>query len=163
MKFIHLLIVHLFLLAQHTSSQVLKANDSINDLSSSFANSVGYAANGITVAGRCCHTPAELLDLPSDLFVEATGNIYVVDAGNNPIQHWAPGASEGITMIGDIGIGPAPHQLNRPLKAFVYRTGYIYVADANIGGLIINHFSIHLFQCKFCNCKFVENTIKFYQ
>ncbi len=37
---------------------------------------------------------------PGDIFVDALGNIYVPDAGNNRILKWVPGSTGGITVAG---------------------------------------------------------------
>lgn len=66
---------------------------------------------------------------PSDIFVDAAGNIYVVDGDNHRVQKWAPGASAGITVAGGNGLGSAANQLSFPSSVFLDQAGNIYVSD----------------------------------
>ncbi len=61
--------------------------------------------------------------------VDAQGNIYVADNGNNRVQKWAPGAVYGITVAGGHGAGPNANQLFHPKDVFVTANGDLYVAD----------------------------------
>lgn len=66
------------------------------------------------------------------MFVDAPGNIFIAEAGdNNRIQKWSPNASSGMTIAGGNGRGSAFNQLNVPGDVFVDQTGNIYVADQN--------------------------------
>ncbi len=67
--------------------------------------------------------------MPSDVFVDKSGNIYVADYGNNRIQKWMPGASEGITVAGGNGPGNSPQNLHGPLSVYVDGLKNIYIGD----------------------------------
>merc|ERR1712183_732760 len=54
---------------------------------------------------------------------------YVSDSGNNRIQKWLPGATQGVTVAGGNGKGDATDQLNHPVGLFVTEDSTIYVAD----------------------------------
>lgn len=86
----------------------------------------------VTVAGAAdgtTGTAANLLSAPDRLYVDAYGNVYVPDLGNNRIQKWAPGATSGVTVAGGNGTGAAANQFNRPVSVFVDQQGDLYVAD----------------------------------
>ena len=91
-----------------------------------------FSQDATTVAGGInCNTGPSDLNAPSDLFIDPSGNIYIADNGNNRIQKWTPGASEGITVAGGNGPGSAANQLNNPYDVFVDALGNIYIADRN--------------------------------
>ena len=90
-----------------------------------------FGQDGITVAGGNGRgSAANQLSGPNDVFVDATGNVYVVDPGNERIQKWLPSASTGITVAGGNGNGSAANQLNNPFGVFVDATGNIYIGDS---------------------------------
>lgn len=72
---------------------------------------------------------ANQLNLPGDIWVDASGNIYVCDTWNHRIQRWAPGATAGVTVAGGNGAGSAANQLSRPEGIFIDATGNLYIAD----------------------------------
>lgn len=96
------------------------------------AQTVYFPSFGITVAGSpggiSGNTP-DLLNDPAAIYVDDTGNIYVVDLANERIQKWAPGASSGITIAGGNGGGASSKQLSAPRGIFVDDSGYVYIAD----------------------------------
>ncbi len=65
-----------------------------------------------------------------DLFVDASGAIYVADEGNHRIQKWAAGAMSGTTVAGGNDFGDAPNQLSYPRGIFVDRLGSVYGTDS---------------------------------
>jgi len=92
------------------------------------------ASNGITVAGDSAGSSgnaANLLSNPRAVAVDANGNIYVADMGNNRIQKWAPGANTGTTVAGNTaGVsGSASNLLYTPTGIFVDGSANIYVSD----------------------------------
>jgi sugar lactone lactonase YvrE len=91
------------------------------------------ATNGIIVAGgNYFGSAANQLTEPTGVFVDASGNIYVSDQGNNRIQKFPPGSSSatnGITVAGGNGFGSAANQLAEPTGVFVDASGNIYVSD----------------------------------
>ncbi len=52
----------------------------------------------------------QLID-PLGVYLDAGGNLYVGDNGNNRVQKWLPGATAGITVAGGNGSGSNPNQL----------------------------------------------------
>ncbi|MGN6569771.1 MAG: T9SS type A sorting domain-containing protein, partial [Flavipsychrobacter sp.] len=94
------------------------------------------ASSGSTVAGSSSGSSgstASLLNNPSGVFVDATGNIYIADAGNNRIQKWASGASSGSTVAGSSSgtAGSTASLLNMPTSIWSDGLGYLYICDAN--------------------------------
>ncbi len=86
--------------------------------------------SGITVAGGNGNgNGANQLAYPDFIFVDAAGNIYVSDEGNNRVQKWPPGATSGVTVAGGNGVGAGPDQLNGPFGIFVDKQGTLYVVD----------------------------------
>lgn len=73
---------------------------------------------------------ANQLRRPADIYVDASGLIYIADTYNQRIQKWAPGASAGVTVAGGNGEGPAPNQVWGPIGVHVDPAGNIFIADA---------------------------------
>ncbi|MBS1687389.1 MAG: T9SS type A sorting domain-containing protein [Bacteroidetes bacterium] len=93
------------------------------------------ATSGSTIAGSSSGTAgstAALFNNPRGLFVDASANIYVADAGNNRIQKWTSGASSGSTVAGSSSgtSGTSASLLNAPSAVSVDGRGYIYITDA---------------------------------
>ena len=79
-----------------------------------------FGQDGITVAGgHGVGSAANQFAAPNSVFVDASGNIYVADPGNQRVQKWAPGASAGVTVA----------RGNIPSDVFVDATGNIYVTE----------------------------------
>ena len=58
---------------------------------------------GITVAGGNGEgSSADQLSSPNGIAFDDSGNLYIADRNNSRIQKWAPGASEGKTVAGDL-------------------------------------------------------------
>ncbi|HMI02062.1 MAG TPA: gliding motility-associated C-terminal domain-containing protein [Pedobacter sp.] len=90
--------------------------------------------NGVVVAGgNGAGAGTSQLNSPNRLFVDAEGNLYIPDMGNNRVQKWAPGAASGVTVAGGNGAGSQANQFNRPTAVAVDAAGNIYVADQNNG------------------------------
>lgn len=61
------------------------------------------ATTGSTVAGQSSGVLGSALNqlsYPSDLAVDASGNLYIVDGGNNRVVYWPNGASSGTIVAG---------------------------------------------------------------
>ncbi|CAF1026843.1 unnamed protein product [Adineta steineri] len=66
------------------------------------------------------------------LNMDVSGNIYILDQGNNRVTKWAPGASTGILVAGGSGQGSSIKKLNTAWDIFVEpNTSYIWIADSN--------------------------------
>lgn len=90
------------------------------------------ATSGTTVAGGNGEgSAANQLDYPQDIYVDASGNIFIADQINNRIQKWVPGAITGTTVAGGNGQGSAANQLNSPMGIYVDASGNIFIADTN--------------------------------
>ena len=91
---------------------------------------IPLSPQGFTVAGgNGLGSAANQFNETSDIFVDASGNIYVSDFHNHRIQKWAPGATTGTTVAGGNGLGSAANQFNYPEGIFVDTSGNIYIAD----------------------------------
>jgi sugar lactone lactonase YvrE len=88
------------------------------------------ATSGVTVAGGNGQgSAANQFAIPAQLFVDATGDVYVADEHNHRVQAWAPGATSGVTVAGGNGPGSAANQLDLPVGVFVDGSGNVYVSD----------------------------------
>ncbi|CAF4436546.1 unnamed protein product, partial [Adineta steineri] len=66
------------------------------------------------------------------LYIDVSGNIYILDTGNNRVTKWAPGASTGILVAGGNGQGSSLRKLSNPYDLFVEpNTSYIWIVDYN--------------------------------
>ena len=63
------------------------------------------------------------------VYVDATENIYVADGGNNRVQKWVSGASQGITVAGGNGAGSGANQFDGCSGVYVDTYSNIYVTD----------------------------------
>ncbi|MGB8259281.1 MAG: chitobiase/beta-hexosaminidase C-terminal domain-containing protein [Terracidiphilus sp.] len=91
----------------------------------------GYAGDGAAA------TLAQLAR-PNAVFVDALGNIFIADAGNNAVREVQAATGTILTVAGNGSWGfsgdggPATSaQLNYPSGLFVDRTGNLFIADAN--------------------------------
>jgi sugar lactone lactonase YvrE len=96
------------------------------DYEASFA---GKGEATTVAGGNGTGSAANQLSHPNGVFVDSNGDIFIADVGNNRIQKWTPGATQGITVAGGNGYGPAPNQLASPMGVFVDSNGNIFIAD----------------------------------
>ena len=90
-----------------------------------------YYPNKLIAGGNGEGAGANQFNYPDGEYVDANGNIYVSDAGNNRVQRFAPGSTIGVTVAGGNGSGSASNQVAFPRGIYVDATGNIYVVDAN--------------------------------
>ena len=76
-------------------------------------------------------TGADQLSFPRAVEVDADGNLYIADFGNNRIQKWAPGATTGETLAGGGAYGSGADQLAYPSDVAIDANGDIYIVDMN--------------------------------
>lgn len=93
-----------------------------------------WPCNGTTVAGGNGYGHgSNQLAFPYDIwFSKKYGAIYIVDAGNNRIQRWQPGAKNGVTIAGDPngGSGTDAIRLNNPSSIAINENETLmYVGD----------------------------------
>jgi sugar lactone lactonase YvrE len=89
---------------------------------------------GVTVAGITGSngSAADQLDDPVNVFVDASGNIYVADAGNYRVQKFPPNSTSGtngVTVAGGNGKGIAANQFESMAGIVVDANNNIYVSD----------------------------------
>ena len=80
---------------------------------------------GTGVAGSA----SNMLNDSHGIFVDVNFNLYVADSGNNRIQFFQSGQSNGITMVENGA--PATVSLNYPTAIILDGNGYLYIADTN--------------------------------
>lgn len=104
-----------------------------NDRIQMFPAGSDSGTNAITVAGgNSFGTAANQLSSPIAVFVDSAGYIYVADNYNYRIQKFPPGstsATNGVTVAGGNGNGPALNQMDYAEGVFLDKAGNIYVAD----------------------------------
>ena len=107
--------------------------DSGNDRIQRFPPNSSSATAGVTVAGgNGIGDSDDQFFLPTSVFVDGSGNLYVADFGNDRIQRFLPNSSrssKGLTVAGGNGLGAGANQLNRPFGVFGDGSGNLYVAD----------------------------------
>ncbi|CAF4031056.1 unnamed protein product [Adineta steineri] len=87
---------------------------------------------GITIINGTSGTGLDQFYSMDGISVDVSGNIYILDAYNNRVTKWAPGASTGILVAGGNGLGTSLKQLSTPYGFFVEpNTSYIWVADSD--------------------------------
>ncbi len=69
--------------------------------------------------------------LPSWLYVDANGTLYVCDQQNNRVQMWINGAASGVTVAGDStgAQGSTSTFLQQPVSHTFDDNGFLYVSD----------------------------------
>ena len=109
--------------------------DAFNDRIQKFPAASTSNTNATTVAGGNGYgDKANQFNGPAAVFVDKAGYIYVDDAANNRIQKFPPNstsATNGVTIAGGNGFGPAANQFATPFSIWGDDNGNIYVADIN--------------------------------
>jgi len=86
---------------------------------------------GVVVAGTQHEngSDASMLDHPTGLAIDGSGNLYIADTANSRVQRWAPGATAGVTVAGGNLVGSAAGQFRDPQDVTIDRSGNLFVAD----------------------------------
>lgn len=82
------------------SSKALYIADRLNNRVQKWLNG---ASNGTTIAGSSSGTAGaavNFLDVPLDVEVDSSGNIYVADSENHRVILWTVGATSGTVVAG---------------------------------------------------------------
>ncbi|CAF0831632.1 unnamed protein product [Adineta steineri] len=93
------------------------------------------AINATIIAGtyQSPGSSSSQLSNPNDVYIDKSGNIYVVDTNNHRIQKFSSGTNIAVTIAGITGsAGSALNQLNTP-RYFTFDSTetYLYVCDYN--------------------------------
>ena len=87
---------------------------------------------GVTIVagGNGNGSSLDQLDMPSTVWGDNKGNIFITDQYNNRVMKWTANDLQGTLVAGGHGPGPALNQLNNPYGIFVNSDGDMYIADA---------------------------------
>ena len=77
---------------------------------------------------------ASTLNFPHGIFVDSAANLYVADSGNNRIQFYSPGGTNGTTVAGN-GI-PYNLTLHTPIGVLLDADGSLFILEEGNGRII---------------------------
>ncbi|CAF4246085.1 unnamed protein product [Adineta steineri] len=100
--------------------------------SSSSTNNSGIRAAGNGSSGNL----SNLLTNPMGIFVDTNFNLYVADSGNNRIQFFRPGDTNGITVVGSAFASNIV--LRKPTSVILDGNGYLFIVDSNNNRIIMS-------------------------
>ncbi|CAF3241963.1 unnamed protein product, partial [Rotaria sp. Silwood2] len=114
-----------------TSNSLIITNSGSNNIVRWVIGATTRAVLAGSAAGAAGATAA-LLNSPTGVTLDAANNLYVSDTGNNRIQLFKAGETNGITIAGLAGL-PATDSssLRGPSAVKVDSQGNLYVADTN--------------------------------
>ncbi|CAF1271015.1 unnamed protein product [Adineta steineri] len=92
------------------------------------------ASTGVTVAGQSNASTGitlKYLSYPSDLALDAKGNLFIVDGGNHRVVHWTMNATSATLVAGNGSAGSGNNQLSSPIGlAIDINVSTLYISDA---------------------------------
>jgi sugar lactone lactonase YvrE len=91
-----------------------------------------YATNATVAAGQTGVCGSALNQFSTSMrfiYVDASGNIYITDTGNNRVMRWASGGSTGVMVAGIGTSGSALNQLNYPYGVWVDSNSNVFVTE----------------------------------
>lgn len=111
----------------HAIRELLKASDTIVTVAGT--GTPGFSGDGAAAT-------AALLDTPTGIAVDASGNLYIADSHNNRIRKVSAGtistvAGTGTAGFAGDGAAATAAQLNKPCGIAVDASGNLYIADTN--------------------------------
>jgi len=88
---------------------------------------------------------ADQLKYPTTIILDQFENLYIMDAGNNRIQRWAPQASVGVTIIAGSLANPRGIAFDRSGNLVIADSGYNRIVSAAVscGRFNIRFMSVH--------------------
>ncbi|CAF1165287.1 unnamed protein product [Adineta steineri] len=112
------------------------ANDSIYviDYDAYYRLQIFYpgSLSGITIINASFGTDLNQFSSMDALYIDMSGNFYILDSDNSRITKWGPGASTGILVAGGNGIGSSLDKVDGPTDFFVEpNTSSIWICDSN--------------------------------
>ena len=106
--------------------------DSHNHRIQKFASGSTSATNAVTVAGgNGSGSAANKLSYPQDVYLDQSGNIYVVDGNNYRVQEFPAGSnsSTSATTVAGGTPGPGLDELSQPTSLLIDNSNNLYVLD----------------------------------
>ncbi|CAF4246229.1 unnamed protein product [Adineta steineri] len=93
--------------------------------------------SGIRIAGNgSSGSLSNLLTNPMGIFVDTNFNLYVADSGNNRIQFFKPGETNGSTVVGTVSSSNII--LRKPTSVILDGNGYLFIVDSNNNRIIMS-------------------------
>lgn len=114
------------------SGNIYVTDDTYNRVLKFPAGSNATTTGVIVAGGNGAGSAANQFNYERGLWVDAAGNIYVCDQGNNRVQKFPAGstsATNGVTVAGGNGQGSAANQLYAPNAVCFDAAGNMYVTD----------------------------------
>jgi DNA-binding beta-propeller fold protein YncE len=83
----------------------------------------------MTAAGTgCAGSLSDMLNQPFGIYVDDKYDLYVADSGNNRVQRYLDGVSNGTTVAGETA--PISYILDKPTSVILDGDGYLFIVDS---------------------------------
>ena len=87
-------------------------------------------ASILVAGGNGAGNTPEKLNSPWGIYVDTSGNMFIVDRGNHRVQLWNAGSNVGVTVAGSTSDpGAWSYQFNNPTAIAFDTNGYMYILD----------------------------------